>query len=248
VSIDDVRDLEGLQASGRVVRMILEELRARTVPGVTTAELDAHAAQRLRDHGALSAPQLVYDFPGASCISVNDVVVHGVPGDQVIEAGDVVTLDLSLSKDDYFADAAITVAVPPVSPRTARLLVTTRQAFDRATAVIRAGARLSEIGRVVSREARRGGFRVIPELCGHGLGRSIHEDPEVPNFYDPTDRRILTEGLVIAVEPILSAGSGKIVEDADGWTIRTRDGAMSAHHEHTLVVTRGRPLLITAAA
>jgi len=247
MSVDDPRDLEGLRAAGRVVRTILDELQRRTEPGVTTGELDAIAAELLRDHRARSAPRLVYDYPGSMCISVNDAVVHGIPGYEEVAPGDLVTLDLVVEKDGYFADAAVTVPVPPVSPRNARLLATTRRCFERACAVIRAGAPLSGIGRVVSREARKGGFRVIPELCGHGLGRSIHEEPEVRNVYDPGDRRLLTEGLVIAVEPILSAGSGHIVEDPDGWTIRTRDGAMSAHHEHSMVVTRGRPILLTAA-
>lgn len=247
MSVDDPHDLEGLQAAGRVVRRVLDELQGRTRPGVTTGELDAVAAEILDQHGARSAPRLVYDYPASICISVNDAVVHGIPGDETIAAGDLVTLDVVAEKDGYFADAAITVPVPPVSARNARLVAAAQRCFDRACGVIRAGAPLSGIGRVVSREARAAGFRVIPELCGHGLGRSIHEEPVVRNDHDPHDRRILTEGLVIAVEPILSAGSGRIVEDVDGWTIRTRDGAMSAHHEHSMVVTRGRPILLTAA-
>lgn len=246
MSIESARDLEGLRRAGRTVGVVLQQLRQQVRAGITTAELDRQCAALLTRAGARSAPQLFYRFPGTICISVNDEAVHGVPGGRTLGAGDLVKLDLVVEQDGYIADAAVSVGVPPVSPTVRGLMRCARRAFERALAVIQAGERINAIGRAVEREVRRSGFVVIRELGGHGVGRAIHEPPVVANYADEHDRGVLTDGLVIAVEPIIATGAGRVVEDRDGWTIRTADGGLSAHHEHTVVVTRGRPLILTA--
>lgn len=215
-------------------------------PGVTTAELDAIGAEVMADNDARSAPASVYKFPGASCISLNEEAVHGVPSNRVLRAGDLLKLDVTIEKNGYMADAAETIAVGEVSPEAQRLMACARRAFEKAMLVARAGFRVSEIGRAVEREVRRDGFSVIRELGGHGIGRTIHEQPRVPNYPDPQARQVLTEGLVIAVEPIIAAGSGRAILAEDGWTMKTADRRPAAHHEHTIVVTKGAPILLTA--
>jgi methionyl aminopeptidase len=215
--------------------------------GVTTAELDKIGADVMREHGAQSAPSLVYGFPGANCISINDEAVHGIPGDRKVRDGDLVKLDVTIEKDGFMADAAETIAVGVVPEGSQQLIACAERAFAKAMLVARAGVRVFEIGRAVEREVRRCGFSVIRDLGGHGIGRSIHEEPRIPNYADPQADQILTEGLVITVEPIIAAGSGRAVLARDGWTIRTADRRPSAHYEHTLVITKGEPILLTAA-
>jgi methionyl aminopeptidase len=249
MSIDDDDDLQGMRAAGLAVRAALDAMRALVAPGVTTAALDAVAARVMREHGARSAPQLVYDFPGFTCISVNDELVHGIPSaSRRLGDGDLVKLDVTFEKDGYMADAAITVPVGRVSARALALAGCAERAFERALHEVRPGRRVREIGRAIDREVRAAGFSVVRMLQGHGIGRTIHEDPLVPNWDDPAADSVLTEGLVITVEPIIAMGRGEAYEGADGWTIRTSDGSLAAHHEHTLVVRRGGPLLLTATA
>ena len=187
-----------------------------------------------------------YNFPGTCCISVNDEAIHGVPGSRLLAEGDLVKLDVTAEKDGYYADAAVTIRVGAVSDTAAALVRCAESAFHRAMHAAKPGARVYEIGRAVQREVRRNGFSVLPEYGGHGIGRTIHEAPHVPNYPDPQARQILKEGLVITVEPIISSGSGRIVTDKDGWTLRTGDRSLSAHFEHTLVITSGAPILLTA--
>ena len=248
MSIDSLADWEGLRRAARITRQVLDLLESHVRPGVTTAELNALAAELLSAEGARSAPTLVYGFPGAALISINDEIVHGVPGPRPIREGDLVSLDATVEKDGYIADAARSVVVPPGSRTARRLVACAESAFAAALAVARAGVRVNEIGRAVEREVRRSGFSVIADLTGHGVGRTIHEPPAVPNRFDPRQTDVLTEGLVLTIEPMVSAGSTRYVEAADGWTLRTRDGSLAAHHEHTIVITRGAPVVLTAAA
>jgi len=249
VSIESEADLQGLQRAGRVVAVTLAETRRAVEPGVTTAELDAVALAVLERHGARSAPALVYGFPGAICISVNDEAVHGVPGARRLVAGDAVTLDVTAELDGYMADAAVTVLVPPSAPLAARLVLTAETALSDGIAAARAGHPLNAIGRAVGRTVDSAGFAVLRPLTGHGIGRTIHEPPDVLNYDEPRDRGRLTPGLVITIEPIISARGQALRQDADGWTVRTRDGSLTAHAEHTVVVTRrGTPLVLTSGA
>ena len=247
MSIRNQAQLDKLRAIGRIVHLALDRTAAAVRPGVTTAELDATGAQVLAAHGAESAPPKIYGFPGALCISVNDEAIHGIPGTRVIQGGDLVKLDLVAEKDGYFADAAVTVAAGDPGATGAALVRCAESAFRHAARAARAGNRVYDIGRAVEQETRRCGFEVMRELCGHGVGRNIHEAPTVPNYHDPRFRQRLTEGLVITIEPIIAAGSGKGVLASDHWTVRTADRSLSAHYEHTLVITTSEPILLTAA-
>ncbi|MGB9234092.1 MAG: type I methionyl aminopeptidase [Terriglobales bacterium] len=246
MSIQDEHDLECLRKVGRIVRQVLDAMKAEVRPGVSTRHLDEIGARVMKENGARSAPSMVYKFPGATCISLNDEAVHGIPGDRQLKEGDLVKLDVTIEKDGYMADAAMTVPVGRVGKQAEQLMLCAEHAFHKAMLVARAGFRIFEIGRAVEGEVRRSGFTVIRELGGHGIGRTIHEAPHVPNYPDPQARQILKEGLVITVEPIISSGSGRIVTDKDGWTLRTGDRSLSAHFEHTLVITSGAPILLTA--
>lgn len=241
-------DLRGLRHVGRLVAESLRHLEAAVRPGMTTAELDDIARAFLTARGARSGPQRDYGFPGFICLSVNDEIVHGIPGPRVIAAGDLVKIDVTAERDGYIADAAISVPVPPAPPVALRLIDCVREAFEAAMLVTRAGAPLVGIGRAVQGVAERRGFHVVRELSGHGVGRRVHEPPVVPNYDEPRCRGTMHEGLVIAVEPILAAAPGPAVESADRWTVRTADGSLAAHYEHTVVVRRGDPLILTAAA
>ena len=246
MSIKTAKEFEKLKDVGGVVRKALDKMKAAVAAGVTTRELDQIGQEVLREHGAEAAPRKVYRFPGSVCISVNEEAVHGIPGNRVLKDGDIVKLDLVAEMDGFFADAAITVPVGNVSRTAQSLIQCAESAFDSALRVARTSYRVRDIGRAVEREVHRCGFKVMPDLCGHGVGRSIHEEPLVPNHYDPIRRTRLTEGLVIAIEPIITSGSGRSALMADRWTIRTADRQLSAHYEHTVVITSGNPLLLTA--
>jgi methionyl aminopeptidase len=245
MSITSPEQLEKLKACGRIVAMALRAMAAAVRPGVTTAELAAVGSKVLTEQGARSSPPMVYGFPGDVCISVNDEVVHGIPGGRVLHPGDLVKLDLTAEKDGYHTDSAITVQVPPGTLPAGQLTRCAERAFRQSLYAAKAGNGVREIGRAVEREVRRRGFHVIRELGGHGIGRTIHEEPSVPNFADPFSHAQLTEGLVLTIEPIIAAGTTHVTLDSDKWTLRTSDGSLAAHYEHTLVITRGQPILLT---
>ena len=247
MSIRSNAEFEKLRAIGAIVARALRAMAEGTVAGVTTAELNEVGARVLDAHGAHSAPPAVYGFPGEVCISVNDEAMHGIPRDRMIRPGDLVKLDLVAEKDGFYADAAVTVSVPPGSEAGRALARCAERAFRQGLTAARMGNRVHEIGKAVEREVKRSGFSVIRQLCGHGVGRTIHEEPSVPNFADPRARKRLTEGLVITIEPVIAAGNGDIQLERDGWTFRTADGTLAAHYEHTVVITRGEPVLLTAA-
>jgi methionyl aminopeptidase len=247
MSIKSHSEFDKLRIIRKIVRKALDKMAAAARPGVTTAELDQIGAKVLAEHGAESAPPKVYGFPAAVCISVNDEAIHGIPGNRILEDGDLVKLDLVAEKDGFFADAAVTVKVGEVSPTADALVRCAESAFHHAAKAARAGNRVYDIGRAVEREVRRCEFSVMKELCGHGVGRAIHEEPNVPNYHEPRCRSRLTNGLVITIEPIIAAGLGRGELQQDKWTIRTADRSLSAHYEHTIVITNGEPILLTAA-
>lgn len=248
MSINGPEELAGMRAAGAVVQLMLQAMSAEVRPGVTTAELDEVGRKIMRRHGAQSAPALVYGFPGVNCISLNDEAVHGIPGPRALQEGDLVKLDVTIEKDGFMADAAVTVPVGEVTEERRNLIACAERAFAKAMLVARVGFRIWEIGRVVEREVRRRGFSVIRNLAGHGIGRTIHEEPRVPNYPAADANQVLTEGLVITIEPIIAAGSGRAFTAPDKWTIVTADHRPSAHYEHTLVITKGAPILLTAAS
>jgi methionyl aminopeptidase len=247
MSIKSQAEFEKLRAIGRIVRQALDKTASAVRPGITTRELNEIGARVLLENGAESAPPKVYGFPAELCISVNDEAIHGIPGERVIQSGDLVKLDLVAEKDGFYADAAVSIHAGEIGATAGALARCAKRAFYQALGSARAGNRVHEIGRVVERETRNSGFQVMRDLCGHGVGRTIHEPPSVPNYHEPRLKTRLTEGLVITIEPIIAAGIGRSVLQSDRWTIRTADGSLSAHYEHTIVVTKREPILLTAA-
>src|SRR5450755_1203558 len=246
MSVDTPEQLRGLRRAGRVVAATLKALRNAVAPGVTTAELDALAARMFAKHGARSGPILTYGYPGSICVSVNDEVVHGIPGARALREGDLVKLDVAAELDGYHADAAITVPVGSVDDQCQRLMGATRAALSAGIRAAQLGATLRDVGAAVERTARARGFSVIRELTGHGIGRRMHEEPTVFNWPAPTATRVLNPGLVFTIEPMVAATSPRILLDQDGWTVRTVDRGWSAHEEHTIMVgERGAVVLTT---
>ena len=235
-----------MKAVGRVVALALREMRREVRPGVTTAELDAVGGRVFHSFGARSGPQLDYGFPGINCISVNDEAVHGIPGKRRLREGDLVKLDVTAELDGFYADACVSVAVGRPRMQAAALVATAKQALVNGIAAARGGAPLNAIGRAVQDTVTAAGNSICMPLTGHGIGRRIHEAPEVPNFYAPALDQPLTEGLVLTIEPIIAAGTGEVYEANDGWTVVTADGTLSAHMEHTVLITEDRPLILTA--
>lgn len=247
MSISTPTDLEGLRRAGQVVALALAEMAEQARPGMTTAELDAVAGAVFAQHGARSAPQLVYDFPGITCISINDEAVHGIPGKRVLQPGDVVKLDVTAELNGYVADAARTIVLPPASEEKQRLCECAEAALQQAIETARAGQPLYEIGRVVEAEVERWGFRVLRELFGHGVGRTIHEEPRcIPSYEDRRFKTRLAEGMVITLEPIIATRTRRTISGGDGWTIRTSDGSLAAHAEHSLIITQDQPIVLTS--
>lgn len=246
MSIETEAELRALRAAGRVVAEALAAMRRAVRPGVTTLELDRVGAKVFRRFGARSGPQVDYGFPGVNCISVNDEAVHGIPSRRRLRDGDLVKLDVTAELDGFYADACITVPVGHPRAEGVALAATARHALNQAMRVARAGAPLNAIGAAVEAAVVARGHAVCRELFGHGIGRRIHEAPNVPNYYVPSLSQALTEGLVLTIEPIIAAGSGAVCASSDGWTVSTADHALAAHAEHTLVITRDAPLVLTA--
>lgn len=242
-------ELDALREIGRICAETLKIMADALEPGITTKELDAIGADYLARHGAQSAPITCYDFPGCNCISVNDVVAHGIPSDQVLQAGDVVNIDVSAVKDGFFSDNGASYALPPVKKNIQELLRVTKSARDKAIAQAVAGRHLNEIGRAAEKEAHRHGLTTIKNLCGHGVGHTLHDDPDaIFSYYERRDRRRLKPGVVIAIEPFLCDGD-EYVEDFgnDGWTLKTPRRMIVAQYEHTIMVREEQPPLILTA-
>ena len=247
MTIETEPDIEGLRRVGRIVAAVLRKMLDAIEPGMTTAELDDVGRTLLDRYGARSAPQVTYKFPGATCISVNEEAAHGIPGPRVIRPGDVVNVDVSAELDGYFADTGGTRVVPPSTPTKDRLCHATRLALREAVAEARAGNKINRIGKAVQRVAKAHQFKIIRNLAGHGVGRSLHEEPgSIVGYFEPRDTRELREGMVIAIEPFLSTKSTHVTEADDGWTLVGAEGNLSAQYEHTLIVTRGEPIVLTA--
>ena len=247
MTIEDDDDLVGLKRAGRAVAEARDAMLAAVAPGVSTGELDRIGHEVLKRHGARSAPMLAVNFPAATCISINDEAAHGIPSSHVrLHEGDLVNIDVSAELDGYWADCGASAPVGQVAPIATRLLEATRGAQREAMNAARAGQPMRAVARAVQRRAHKSGFTVIANLCGHGVGASLHEPPSVPFVDLPRNDTVLWEGLVLAVEPFLSTGGTMAYEGRDGWTLHTDDGSISAQFEHTMVVTKGRPLVLTA--
>lgn len=246
MTVENQHDIDGILKTGRVVARVRDAMLSAIEPGMTTAELDKLGGEMLAQYGAKSAPKVTYNFPGYTCISINEEAAHGIPGGRVIKAGDVVNVDVSAELEGYFADTGGTMVVPPVSSVKARLCHATQLALKHALAEAKAGAPINQIGKAIQRTAKAHGFKVIRNLAGHGVGRSLHEEPEgIVGYFDRQDTRRLRLGQVIAIEPFLSTQSTHVAEADDGWTLLGHPANLSAQFEHTIIVTRGAPIIAT---
>lgn len=245
ISSDD--ELQKLKDIGRICGIALKDMGEALEPGITTAELDAIGRKILEDNGAQSAPEFCYKFPGATCISVNEEVAHGIPGPRVIQAGDLVNIDVSAVKDGFFGDTGASYAVPPVAKRTERLCRDGKRALFIGLQQVKAGAPLANIGNAIGRFANRNRYTLIRNLASHGVGRSLHEEPaELSTWPDRSERRVAEDGLVFTVEPFLSLGAEWADDgEADAWTLYSDPRALTVQYEHTVVATKNGPLILT---
>ena len=235
-----------MRQAGRIVAEALERLRERVRPGVSTAELDRLAYEAVTRRGARPAFLGYRGFPASLCASINDEVVHGIPReDRILNEGDIVSLDFGSIYQGYYGDAATTVAVGRVSPLAAELLAVAEQALYKGIEQARAGNHLTDISAAIQACAEGQGFSVVRKYVGHGIGRTMHEKPEVPNFGPPGRGPVLRSGLVLAIEPMVNTGTSDTLELDDGWTVVTADGGLSAHFEHSVAVTDGEPEILT---
>ena len=246
MTIDNDHELRQLRVIGRIVYETLMLMKKHLKAGITTQELDALGASNLSKYGARSAPILMYNFPGHTCISINDEAAHGIPSDRRVAPGDVVNIDVSAELNGYFGDTGATFTVPPVDPRIQYLCQVTKKSLNAAMQVARAGSKVRLIGQAIEKTAQKAGFTTIKDLGSHGIGRSLHEEPHfIQNFYDETDQRTLSEGQVITIEPFLSTGAESTTTADDGWTLLTGEGNYSAQYEYSMVITRARPMVLT---
>src|SRR5690606_6902878 len=237
-------ELIALKEIGKSVATIRDKMIEKSKPGITTKGLDDCAGELFDKYGAISGPKGEYDFPGFTCISVNEEVAHGIPGKRVIQEGDIVNIDVSGSLEGYFSDTGISFVVGDGHPEKEKICEAAEKAFDRAMTKVKAGSKLNQIGKAVEREAKDQGLFVIKNLTGHGIGKSLHEAPQhILNYYDAWETTILKEGMVLAVEPFISQKAEHIVESGDGWTFITPDQSLVAQIEHTVLVTKGEPIL-----
>jgi len=246
MTISNEDDLKKLQEIGRIVANTLEAMAAALEPGMTTAELDMIGRRCLEKAGARSGPELAYDFPGATCISVNEEIAHGIPGPRRIEAGDLVNIDISAEKDGVYADTGASFAVPPTTNSVKRLCRDGRRAMWVGLRQVAAERPISGIGQAIGTFAHKNGYTLVRNLASHGIGYSLHEEPtEIATWPDRSERRIMNEGLVFTVEPFLSLGANWATGGDDDWTLLSDPRAPTVQYEHTVVATRNGPLVVT---
>jgi methionyl aminopeptidase len=240
-------EIEKMAAAGRIVAETIAHTGEHLEPGITTGELDRIAEEHIRSHGGIPTSKGYRGYPAAICISPNEVVVHGIPGPYVVGDGDLVTIDVGVTLDGFIADSAYTFAVGEPDPEAQRLLDVGRSALAAGIAEAHSGNRVGDISSAVQRVVEAAGFSVVRSLVGHGVGRSYHEDPHIPNFGEPGRGPLLSEGMTIAIEPMITAGGPDVWVADDDWTIATEDGSLSCHFEHTIAVTADGPRILTAA-
>jgi methionyl aminopeptidase len=238
-------EIEQMAAAGRIHARCMTILRAKARPGVTTGELDEAAAKYLRSQGAEASFKGYRGFPGSICASPNSMIVHGIPGSHALRRGDVLSIDVGVTLDGWVVDAAVTIPVGRASPVANRLMVATREALFDAVEQCRPGNHVGDVGHAVQSKVEPQGLSVVRALVGHGVGRSMHEDPQVPNHGLPGTGAELVEGMVLAVEPMVTSGGQEIRMGDDGWAVFTADGSLAAHFEHTVAVTADGPRILT---
>jgi methionyl aminopeptidase len=244
--IDSESDIKHLKTVGHICAMTLQKMMEHAKPGMTTGELDAVGKEFLEKEGAKSAPMTLYQFPGATCISISPVIAHGIPGDHVLREGELINIDVSAEMNGYFGDTGASMVIAKHVPEYEKIIEATKSALEKAVHAARAGQTINSIGKAVQGEAKRHGYDIIYDLTGHGIGRHLHEEPvQVFNYFKSKDRRILEEGLVLAIEPFLTSGKGHVLEEQDGWSLRTTDRTIAAQFEHTIIVTKDEPIILT---
>jgi len=246
VYVRDTAEIDAIRAAAQIVGRTLRVLAGEVRPGVSTRELDRLAETYIRDHGAEPAFKGYRGFPATICPSVNDQVVHAIPGDYRLQEGDIISIDVGVRKDGYYGDAARTFPVGDISDEARQLLEVTEAALLAGIEHARAGNRLGEIGQAVQSRAEEHGFSVVRSLVGHGIGREMHEEPQVPNYGPATRGPRLLAGQVLAIEPMVNVGGPEVITKPDGWTVVTRDGSLSAHFEHTVAVGPQGPEILSA--
>ncbi|HEU5278298.1 MAG TPA: type I methionyl aminopeptidase [Gaiellaceae bacterium] len=242
------QEVEGMARAGELVAETIALLGEQAQPGVTTGELDRIAEEFIREHGGVPTSKGYRGFPAATCISPNAVVVHGIPGAHRIEEGDLISVDVGITLDGLVADSAYTFAIGEIDPKTHRLLDVGKEALAAGIAQARAGNRVGDISHAVQQVVEAAGFSVVRSLVGHGVGRSYHEEPQIPNFGEPGRGPLLQSGMTLAIEPMITAGGPEVYLHDDEWSISTEDGSLAAHFEHTVAVSEeGAPRILTTA-
>ncbi len=245
VALKSAREIEAMRRSGKITAKVLTALMKAARPGMTTDELDRLAESGIRDAGGVPTFKGYNGFPGSICASVNDEVVHGIPGSRVLAEGDLLSIDIGTTLDGYVSDSAVTIPVGNISQEARRLLEVTQASLTAGIAQMKRGNHVGDIGAAVQEYAERHGYGVVRELVGHGVGRAMHEEPQVPNYGEPGTGIELRPGLVLAIEPMITQGGPKIKILSDGWTVVTADGKLAAHFEHTIAVTEQGPKVLT---
>ncbi|MFH0941655.1 MAG: type I methionyl aminopeptidase [Chloroflexota bacterium] len=245
IIIKSEREIGAMRQAGKIVATVLEKLREALKPGLKTSELDEMALSELARLGGRSSFKGYRGFPAHLCVSINDELVHGIPGERFVREGDLVSLDFGAIYRNFHGDAAITVGVGEISPGSRELMTATENALEAGIAAARCGARLGDVSAAIQDYAEARGFAVVREYTGHGIGRQMHEEPQIPNFGEPNTGPELKKGMTLALEPMLTAGDWRTKVASDGWTVSTADGTLCAHFEHTLAITNGQPEVLT---
>lgn len=247
MTVGSQKDVDALKEIGRIVALTLNEMKRKARIGMTTLELDELGGRILASHGAISAPKKSFNFPGHTCISINDEVAHGIPSNRVIQAGDLINIDVCAEKNGYVADTGHSFQMPPYNEALLRLCNYTHYTMMKVISSLKHGVKLNEIGKIIQHEAKLGGYQVIEALCSHGVGKAVHEWPQIVPVYNKRDKRVLKEGLVITIEPFLCTGADYVIEQLDGWTLKTPNQSFAAQHEHTIIITKDKPIILTVA-
>ena len=245
ITIKSPREIEAMRLAGKITAAARAYAGEMVKPGVTTQEIDKAVQQFIKQHGAVPSFLGYNGFPGSCCISVNDEVIHGIPGKRVLKEGDIVSIDVGAYIGGYHGDCAATFACGEISEEAKRLIEVTEQSFYEGLRYAKEGCRVSDISAAVQRYVEKEGFSIVREYVGHGIGRNLHEAPEVPNYGEPGRGPRLLRGMTLAVEPMVNAGTAAIQNMSDGWTVKTKDGKYSAHYENTILITEGDPELLT---
>jgi methionyl aminopeptidase len=238
IIIKSQNEIELMREAGKIVAMTHQYLKENIVPGITTGQLDRLAEEFIRKNGGIPAFKGYHGFPGSICSSVNEEVVHGIPGSRTLNEGDIVGIDIGVILKDYYGDGAVTYGVGNISEEAQRLITVTEQSFFEGLKYAAPGNRLSDISHGVQQYVEQNGFSVVRDFVGHGIGRSMHEEPQIPNFGKPGRGPKLMEGMVLAIEPMVNAGGYQVKTLLDNWTVVTRDGSYSSHYEHTIAITK----------